>query len=126
MKVHGSFTLEVNKKTVTFTAYDAWNYEAAVNWGNEFKTIIAQFNNEPWVCIVDLTQWELATPDTRVYISEFYQWVNDHNLKYLAVIFGHSLQKSVLEKTYTILTNVERQYFLDKDEAGNWLKSLGF
>jgi hypothetical protein len=48
MKVHGSYTLEVNKSTITFVAYDSWNYEAAIAWGNELKNIVIQMKNEPW------------------------------------------------------------------------------
>jgi hypothetical protein len=126
MKAHGSYKLEVNKNTVTFIAYDSWNYEAAIEWGNEFKNIVIQMNNEPWACLVDLTEWELATPDTGSYLSELYLWLNNQNLKYLAVVFGLSIQKDVLEKTYRILTNVDKKYCVDLDEANNWLNSVGF
>jgi hypothetical protein len=126
MKAHGSYKLEVNKHTVTFKAYDSWNYEAAFEWGEEIKGIVNQLKNEPWACLVDLTEWELATPDTRTYISELYSWLNDQNLKYIAVIFGLSIQKEVLEHTYSILTNVEKKYCVDLEQANNWLHSVGF
>jgi hypothetical protein len=48
------------------------------------------------------------------------------NLKYLAVVFGLSIQKSLLEKTYAILTNVEIKYCVDIEEANLWLKDIGF
>ena len=48
-----------------------WNYEAIVEWGNEFKNIVIQMSNKPWACIVDLTAWDLGTPDKRRYLSEF-------------------------------------------------------
>ncbi|MBA6231409.1 MULTISPECIES: hypothetical protein [unclassified Colwellia] len=126
MNAHGSYKLEVNRNTVTFIAYDAWNYEAAIEWGKEFKSIVLQMNNEPWACLVDLTEWELATPDTRSYISELYLWLNNQNLKYLVVVFGLSIQKEILEKTYKILTNVEKKYCEDIGKANNWLNSVGF
>lgn len=126
MKVHGSYTLAVNKNTVTFKAYDAWNYEATIKWGKELSKMVTSMNNEPWACLVDLTEWELATPDSRSYISEFYAWLNEQNLTYLVVVFAHSFQKEILEKTYVILTKVERKYCIDIDEGREWLKSVGF
>lgn len=126
MKAHGTYTLEVNQRTLTFTAYESWNYEATIEWGEEFKSMVTQMNDEPWACLVDLTKWELATPDTKRYLSELYVWLNNQNLKYLAVVFGHSIQKDLLEKTYEILTNVDKNYCFDIDEAKNWLNSVGF
>ena len=126
MQTHGSYKLQVHKHTVTFIAYDSWNYEAVVEWGNEFKGIVMQMNNEPWVCIVDLTEWELGTPEARGYLSELYIWLNNQNLKYLAVICGLSIQRDILEQTYKILTKVERKYCIDLDEANDWLKNVGF
>jgi hypothetical protein len=126
MKAHGSYKLEVNNNTITFTAYDAWNYEAAIEWGNELKNIVAQMNNEPWAFLSDLTEWELITPGATGYISELYSWVNDQNFKYLAVVFGLSIQKSLLEEHHKIFTNVEINYFGDLDEANCWLNSVGF
>ena len=126
MNTHGSYKLEINKNTVTFKAYDSWNYEEAIEWGNEFKNIVIQMRNEPWACLVDLTEWELATPDTRSYLSELYLWLNDQNLKHLAVTFGLSIQKDVLEITYRLLTNVDKKYCVDLDEANKWLNSVGF
>lgn len=126
MKAHGSYKLLVNDNTVTFIAYDAWNYEAIVEWGNEFKKIILQLNTKPWACLVDLTEWELGTPDTRVYLSEFYSWLNNQNLQYLAVVFGSSIQKDILQKTYVILSNVDKKYCSNIQEANDWLNSVGF
>jgi hypothetical protein len=77
-------------------------------------------------CRVDLTNWELITPDVTSYIAELYSWLNNQNLKYLAVVFGLSIQKSLLEKTYAILTNVEIKYCVDIEEANYWLKDVGF
>lgn len=126
MKTHGSYTLDVNNNIIVFTAYDSWNYEAAIEWGDELKSIVTNMNGEPWACLVDLTKWELITPGARDYISDLYSWLNDQNLKYLGVVFGFSIQKSVLEKTYEIFTSVDIKYCVDLDEANDWLNSVGF
>ena len=126
MKAHGTYKLDVKNNTITFVAYDSWNYEAAVVWGEELKNVVIQMNKEPWSCLVELTKWELITPDARSYISELYSWLNTQNLKYLAVVFGSSLQRALLEKTYVILTNVEIKYCEDLEEAKSWLSDVGF
>lgn len=126
MREHGYYDLTVNINRVTFIAYDSWNYEAIVKWAEEFKEIVLKLNNEPWACLVDLTQWELGVPETREHLYELYKWLNNQNLKYLAVVFGSSMQQSLLEKPYQILTNVERKYYTDIEQANHWLSNYGF
>jgi hypothetical protein len=126
MKEHGSYDLDVQKQTITFSAYDSWNYQTAQRWGDEIKSIVTGFENKEWACIVDLTMWELATPDIRGYLVELYMWLNDNNLKYLAVVFGLSIHKEILEKTYVVLTNVKKEYCESLDEAREYLDRVGF
>ncbi len=126
MKGHGAYKLEVNNNTITFNAYGAWNYETAEEWGRELKDIVVQMNNKPWAFLSNLTEWELITPDAKEYISELYSWFNKQNFKYLAIIYGLSVQKSLLEEHHKIFTNVEIEYFDDLDEAICWLNSVGF
>lgn len=126
MEKHGSYELKVNNNIVTLKAYDAWNYETITAWGKDFKNIVMHMNNKPWACLVDLTEWELGTPDGRSYLYDLHLWLNSQNLKCLAIVCALSIQKEVLEEIYRILTNVDREYFESIDEAVDWLSSVGF
>jgi len=124
MKEHGSYELEIQSKTLVFRAYSSWNYETTISWGKEAKDLAKLLKHEPWICLIDLTNWELITPDVREYISEINLWANENNLKYLAVVYGFEIQKKLLQKSFRVLTNVDCEYFKDLDDANKWLNSV--
>ena len=123
MQEHGSYELKVIDNTLIFKAYDSWNFETAKKWGEETKTLARTIKNKPWSCLVDLTKWQLATPDIRDYVYEINLWLNSNNLKYLAVVYSFGIQKSVLKKTHKVMTNVEVEYFKCLEDANKWLAS---
>jgi len=126
MQEHGSYSLEIKNKTHILKAYGAWNYETVQRWGAETKQLVSTIKSNPWACLVDLTDWELATPDAREYVYNINLWLNDNNLKYLAVVYSLHLQKEILTITHAALTNVEIKYVKTLKEAEIWLNSLGF
>lgn len=126
MQEHGSYSLEIKNKTHILKAYGAWNYETVKRWGAETKQLVSTIKSNPWACLVDLTDWELATPDAREYVSNLNLWFNDNNLKYLAVVYSLYLQKEILKISHAALTNVEIKYFETLEEGEKWLNDVGF
>ncbi|MDO6446393.1 hypothetical protein Q4493_11475 [Colwellia sp. 1_MG-2023] len=124
MEEHGSYDLAIEEKTHILKAYGSWNFETAKKWGAETKAILNGIIDKPWVCLVDLSQWELATPDIRTYVHDFNLWLNENNLKYLAVVYSLHLQVEVLKITHVVLTNVEIKYFDNHKDANEWLNSI--
>lgn len=122
---HGSFTLEVIDQTLIVKCFDAWNIETVIRMCKEYKECIEKIYDKPWACMVDLTQWELSPPQMWEEIDTLNRWGNSNNQKYEAVICSLSIQKSLMQESHSVLTNVESKFFENIEEATRWLKSVG-
>jgi hypothetical protein len=125
MQSHGSFELSIKDQTLIVKAIGAWNYETAVNCGKEYKRLVHKLKLKPWACLVDLTEWELFTPDASDYIDELNEWGNLNNQKYEVVVCGLFIQQALLEKSHEVLTNVETKFSENLKQAYEWLETVG-
>lgn len=126
MQSHGSFELTIKEKTLIVKAIGGWNYETALSCGKEYKALVREFKGKQWACLVDLTDWELFTPDAADYIDELNEWGNANNQKYEVVVCGLPIQQALLEKSHEVLTNVETNFCENLEQAYDWLESIGF
>jgi hypothetical protein len=125
MKEHGSFEIKLVGQVLVIKAYDAWNLETVLRLCDECSHLISQIKDEPWATIVDLSCWELGTPDIWKPVEELNVWANDKNYKYQAVIISFNLQETMLKKTHEVLTHTEKKFCKDTDEAFRWLSDAG-
>lgn len=121
---HGSFQVEIIDQTLIIKCFDSWNLETVLRFCKEYKELVEQINDKPWACLVDLSQWELATPDMWDEIRKLNEWSNNNNQKYEAVICSLSLQKAMVAKSHTAFTNVETSFFENREQAYEWLNSV--
>lgn len=125
MQEHGSFEMEIVDQTLVIKCFDAWNIETVLRLCNEFKELAETLNEKPWACIVDMSQWELATPEMWDEINKLNQWTNSNNQKYEAVICSVCIQEILMKGSHSALTNVETKFCENIDEAYEWLSNLG-
>ncbi|GAC12888.1 hypothetical protein [Aliiglaciecola lipolytica] len=125
MQSHGSFEIYTKDQALIVKAIGAWNYETALSCAKAYKELVIQFNGKPWACLLDLTEWELFTPEASDCIDQLNEWGNEHNQKYEVVIFRSAIQKGVMEKSHRVLTNVETMFCESFEQAELWLKKLG-
>jgi len=125
MQEHGSFKIEVIDQTLIIKCFDAWNVETVIRLCREYKEHVEGIKDKPWACLVDLSQWELSTPDMWNEINKLNEWGNINNQKYEAVICSMSLQQMLMEESHTVLTNVETKFCDNMEQAYNWLNSFG-
>ncbi len=125
MQEHGSFDITCLNQTIIIKAIGSWNLETAVRYIKEYKRAVSLIKSNPWACLVDLTEWELATPDVVAYIAEFNAGGHSHNQKYEVVIHSLCLQKKLLANSHKVLTNVETKFCKNIEEAIVWLDSVG-
>ena len=125
MLEHGSFDMKIIEQTLVVRCFDAWNNETVLRMCKEYKDLVSKINNKPWACIVDLTQWELSTPEMWIHIDELNVWGNINNQKYEAVVCSSSVQKYLMEKSHDVLTNVEAKFYDELVQAYEWLESVG-
>ena len=125
MKPHGSFTLSVKEQVIVIKAIGAWNYEAAVAFANDYKQLVSDLQQAPWGCLIDLTDWELFTPDASDYLDTINQWAEQHNQRFEAVVCGLAIQEALLEKNQSVFVNVKTRFCETLEEAYHWLESEG-
>ena len=123
MQPHGSFELSVKNQIVIIKAMGAWNFEMAVEFGEQYKALVLTFNQDPWACLIDLTEWELFTPEASDYLDDINRWADANNQRFEAVVCGLSIQQSLLEKNQAAFTHVETQFCESLDLACQWLES---
>tara|TARA_R110001583_G_scaffold155625_1_gene307280 strand:- start:507 stop:896 length:390 start_codon:yes stop_codon:yes gene_type:complete len=125
MREHGSFQMTIVDQTIVIQCFGTWNLETVLRLCEEYKELVEKINEKPWACLVDLSQWELATPAMWNEISELNEWSNNNNQKYEAVIYSLSIQRALMVDSHIVLTNVETNFFENLDQAYKWLKSVG-
>ncbi|MEI6895948.1 MAG: STAS/SEC14 domain-containing protein [Psychromonas sp.] len=124
MQEHGFFKIEIIKQTLSVEYFDAWNIETALRYCAEFKYLAEKINNNPWACLLDLSQWELGILEMMDEVRKLNEWTNINNQKYEAVVCRLSLQKWLMASTHRALTNVEIRFFDNRKEAQDWLNSV--
>ena len=125
MLEHGSFEFEVVEQTLVVKCFDAWNVETVLRMCSEYKDHVKKINDKPWACLVDLTQWELSTPEMWAHIDELNEWGNLNNQKYEVVVCNSAVQQYLMENSHEVLTNVEAIFCENLAQAYGWLTGLG-
>ncbi|MDA8622168.1 hypothetical protein N9L48_05925 [Psychrosphaera sp.] len=125
MQEHGSFEINIIDQTIVVNCYGSWNHETVKRMCNEYKEHALQINDKDWACLVDLSQWELATPEMWNEIQKLNEWSNNNNQKFEAVICSLYIQKTLMEQSHTVLTNVETKFCDNIEQAYAWLNSVG-
>lgn len=125
MQEHGSFKLQIVDQTLVVQCFGSWNLETVLRMCKEYKVLAEQISDKPWACLVDLSQWELSTPEMWDEIDKLNEWGNENNQRYEAVICKLSIQKSLMEDSHTVLTNVETNFCQNIEHAYEWLNSVG-
>ena len=121
MQEHGSFEMHVHEQIISIKVFGAWNFETTARWCAEYRNHIESVKNAPWSRILDLTLWELTTPDVWELVDEVNTWANINNQKFEVVICPFAIQQKLLEKAHQVLTNVEIKYCENLQEAHKWL-----
>lgn len=125
MNEHGSFTIEVKDQTIVVNCFDSWNSETVIRLCKEYTEHVNTISDKPWGCLVDFTYWELSTPDMWEKIDELNEWGNVNNQKYEVVICSLSIQRTLMEASHEVLTNVETKFCENLAQAYDWLESVG-
>ena len=125
MQEHGSFDMKIIDQTLIVKCFDAWNLETVLRMCEEYKILAKKIADKPWGCLVDLSQWELSTPDIWDEIAKLNTWGNKHNQKFEVVIYCMSLQKTLLADSHQVLTNVETHFCDNIEQAYTWLTQVG-
>lgn len=125
---HGLFDLKVKGQVLTLVAKGQWNFEAALEFEQEWIKLATPISQAPWAHVVYLDEWDLNTPDVEPVITRVVGWSVTHKMTHVAQIYSPSLlkkyelDKMVGDKDLPF----KKQVFWKEDEALEWLASCGF
>lgn len=123
MREHGSFTLELDKHILILRAFGAWNYETAHRCIKEIKMLINNVDNT-WLCLIDLSRWELGTPEVWEEFNKLYHWRNNGNNNIEIIISSCALQRYLMKKSKADHISIKTMFFQHTDEAMRCLDQL--
>jgi hypothetical protein len=76
---HGEYKIEVKWHTIICHVVGAWNYENALLFTEELKTLVTLHfvkQRSAWIRITDMSSWELPCPDATQCIKDYIKWEN--------------------------------------------------
>lgn len=125
MQEHGTFEMDLHGQVIRLKVFGCWNRETTSRWCSEYKARIDSIKTKPWARFIDLTFWELTTPDVWECVDEVNTWANLNNQKYEVVICPLPIQKYILQRAHQVLSNVEIIFCKNIQEAKKWLELNG-
>lgn len=125
MKEHGAFNMQVVDQTLIVKCFDNWNHETVKRLCKEYKNHVRGISDKPWGCLVDLSHWELSTPEMWDEIDDLNTWGNANNQRFEAVVCSLVIQKELMVASHEVLTNVETTFCDNIEQAYLWLESRG-
>ena len=128
MNGHGSYELTVRNQVVIAKIIGAWNKEESEQYICALKRISQDIRDKPWAIVVNLTEWELATPECDEVNIGLLKWLMENNLKKSAEVYSPSILKkmhiqNIVDQT---TSKIDRQLFSNDVAAHAWLESQGF
>ncbi|MFT6779727.1 MAG: hypothetical protein ACJAV1_003670 [Paraglaciecola sp.] len=125
LQEHGSYDMYILNQTLIIEAVDAWNLETSLRFGQEFKELVNKIEHNPWACLVNLNDFELAIPEVWEHVNKINEWANLHNQKYEVVVCSSLIQEVLLEISHKKLSNVETNFCENVEQAKKWLNQFG-
>ncbi len=123
MPKHGSYVISSTKQLLTIKAYNDWNIETVISYCQSFKKEAMKIKNQPWSCLIDLSEWSLGPPEMLFELQKLHLWSEANNQLLEAVITKDSLQKQFFLKSHQAFKNTQSRFFDNKEDALFWLSS---
>ena len=126
--VHGSYRVSIVDRVLCLSVIGAWNREGMLAYLEEFRKLAAPLakDGRPWASFVDLSKWDLLTPDSLGPFNESAKWASVNNRTHLAIVSEESSLMQWLGDKLLEDTGVEPRFFQSRLDAWEWLQALGF
>ncbi|WP_354624712.1 hypothetical protein [Psychromonas sp. MME2] len=126
MKEHGSYKIELYEQVIIVRFISSWNRETSENMCKEFMQIASTITDNPWACLIDLTQWGLGGPEVWGPILDTNHWCAKNNQMHEAVVCSQVIQEHILRELQTALPTTKSGFFKTEADAEIWLNSKGY
>ncbi len=126
--VHGSYRVSIVERVLCLSVVGASNREGMLAYLEEFKKLSALLakDGRPWASFVDLSKWELLTPDSLRPFNESAKWASVNNRTHMAIVSDESSLMDWLMDKLLEDTLIESRFFQTRLDAWTWLQALGF
>ncbi|RRS06811.1 hypothetical protein EAG18_20285 [Pseudoalteromonas sp. J010] len=106
---HGNFVLAEQGKVLLCKVFGGWNDEQAKYFVDTMSFVIANkflSKNLKWARIMDMSEWQLSTPEANQIISSFIRWEDEHNCQMRCFCHCRSAQINLIKQKYRDSHNV--------------------
>ncbi|NRA61317.1 MAG: hypothetical protein HRU25_10500 [Psychrobium sp.] len=125
--IHGNYEMYVVGKVLVSKSFGSWNEFTVKEFFEQYIEMSAPLINAPWGGLVDVSQWQLATPDAEKLAVIFEQWCIENNRHFVAIVGSSAITDFQLKrsgiKDKTDIVDV--RHFESFDEAIDWFIKLG-
>lgn len=100
---HGEHEISISGQIVMCKAVGAWNLEQAKRFVEELKSVVQTCfveKNKNWLRMMDMSSWQLSTPDAAKHVADYLYWENRHFCIGRYYCFCTSVQKQLLKRKY--------------------------
>lgn len=128
MYAHGQFDIWLDNRVVLARVKGQCNEDLAQQYACAFREAIKPLAGQPWAHILYLDDWELATPEVEIIMTELIRFLVQNGLTCSAQVYASNplkqfqLDRIVKEKKEVF----KRRTFNEQSSAFKWLESEGF
>ncbi|GGF79782.1 hypothetical protein [Alteromonas lipolytica] len=130
----GQYSLTVSNNMLEVYVTGAWDINMATDVVEEMKSVVEEFNDQPWAALMDCRRWVLSTPESQVIVRESILHNIRHGLRRSAyVVDSGNVKRAQLARTHPemnssdpMLALYKREYFTNYLDAIKWLRAEGF
>ncbi|GAA6135624.1 hypothetical protein NBRC116188_24140 [Oceaniserpentilla sp. 4NH20-0058] len=128
MHAHGQFNIWLNNRVVLARIKGQCNEDLAHKYAHAFREAIKPLSGKPWAHILYLDDWDLATPEVEVIMTDLVRYLALNGLTCSAQVFSsHALKQFQLNRIVKEKKEAfKRRTFNDQASAVEWLASEGF
>jgi len=114
---HGEHKLKLQGNIILCKAVGAWNLEQAQRFVSEISGLVQEnFSGvkQKWIRIMNMSEWELSTPDARDYVADYIRWEQTQNCIRRYYCYCNKVQKRLLYMKYKNIGSLMLSHNIDQ------------
>ncbi|MEP4888715.1 MAG: hypothetical protein ABJV04_01705 [Aliiglaciecola sp.] len=121
---YGSYNLSIDGNIARMRFVGMFNAATTELFVKEFKVLLEQFGDKPFLVLGDLLELEGATPEAYAMINDFNTWVNTRNMVAKALLIENKIIAQIARHRVESVRFQNIRYFSNNDEALAWFEQL--
>lgn len=97
---HGEYQILAEGNILLCRIHGSWNLHCANNFVADITERVKQFGGQPWARVINMTNYQLGTPEVTERMHRFGEWANENGCIQHNFIFSNDLQKDQVSTAY--------------------------